>query len=193
MKKTAVLMLSLIFVLSAMTACNNTEEANVTSGTESTQKNIWSNKIMEYEVDDLYLNKIDLGQKISQNKLTMINYWATFCGPCIEEMPTLAKLEEKYKDSGFEIIGLTSDIADPMSGEYDKSLINEAKSIVKKTGVNYPVYISSKEVVDDASLQVVPTTIFVDSMGNTVGETVFGSNDEASWDNIIKENLEKVQ
>lgn len=48
----------------------------------------------------------------SNNKITMVNIWGTFCGPCIREMPDLAKLSQEYKSKGVEIIGIPIDIAD---------------------------------------------------------------------------------
>ena len=63
-------------------------------------------------------NSIDLdGNEISSelysnNKITMVNIWGTFCGPCIREMPDLAKLNQEYKSKGVEIIGIPIDIAD---------------------------------------------------------------------------------
>ena len=63
-------------------------------------------------------NSIDLdGNEISSelysnNKITMVNIWGTFCGPCIREMPDLAKLSQEYKSKGVEIIGIPIDIAD---------------------------------------------------------------------------------
>ena len=61
----------------------------------------------------------------SNNKLTMINIWGTFCGPCIREMPGLAKLSEENKAKGVEIIGIPIDIIDDW-GKLDKSLKADA-------------------------------------------------------------------
>ena len=54
------------------------------------------------------------GEKVTeeifqQADLTMVNIWATFCGPCIQEMPDLAQLSEEYQDKGVQIIGLIGD------------------------------------------------------------------------------------
>ena len=43
-------------------------------------------------------------------KLTMVNIWATYCGPCIQEMPELAELAREYEDRGVQIVGLLSDV-----------------------------------------------------------------------------------
>ena len=57
-----------------------------------------------FESTDLDGNKIT-SDIYSNNKITMINIWGTFCGPCIREMPELAQLSEEYKSKGVEIIG----------------------------------------------------------------------------------------
>ena len=44
-----------------------------------------------------------------KGKVVLVNLWATWCGPCIAEMPHLNEMQEKYRDKGFEIIGLNTD------------------------------------------------------------------------------------
>ena len=58
-----------------------------------------------FTTEDLDGNKIT-NELFADNKITMINIWGTFCGPCIREMPELAKLSEDYKSKGVEIIGI---------------------------------------------------------------------------------------
>ena len=48
----------------------------------------------------------------AENKVTMLNIWGTFCGPCIREMPDLAKLNKENKDKNFEVVGIIIDILD---------------------------------------------------------------------------------
>ena len=146
-------------------------------------------EIMEMEVMDLAKNPVKLGSLISGNKVTMLNFWGTFCGPCIGEMPDLGDLERKYKDQGFEILGLTSDIVD-YQGNMDEDLIGEAEDIVADTGVTYPILITSKELMDYTQLMAFPTTYFVDAQGNMLREPVVGSQSQETWEKIITELLE---
>ena len=146
-------------------------------------------EIMEMEVMDLAKNPVKLGSLISGNKVTMLNFWGTFCGPCIGEMPDLGDLERKYKDQGFEILGLTSDIVD-YQGNMDEDLIGEAEDIVADTGVTYPILITSKELMDYTQLMAFPTTYFVDAQGNMLRDPVVGSQSKESWEKIITELLE---
>lgn len=146
-------------------------------------------EIMKMEVMDLSKNPVQLGSLISGNKVTMLNFWGTFCGPCIGEMPGLGDLERKYKDQGFEILGLTSDIVD-YQGNIDEDLIGEAEDIAADTGVTYPILITSMELMEYTQLVAFPTTYFVDAQGNMLREPVVGSQSQETWEKIIKELLE---
>ena len=146
-------------------------------------------EIMEMEVMDLAKNPVKLGSLISGNKVTMLNFWGTFCGPCIGEMPDLGDLERKYKDQGFEILGLTSDIVD-YQGNMDEDLIGEAEDIAADTGVTYPILITSMELMEYTQLVAFPTTYFVDAQGNMLRGPVVGSQSQETWEKIITELLE---
>lgn len=149
-------------------------------------------EIMGLVAADLDKNDVRLGDMISGNKLTMINYWGTFCGPCIGEMPYLAELEKEYKDQGFEIIGLTCDIALP-DGSYDDEAIEDARDIMNSTGVDYPILIATEEINDFINSEYVPCTFFVDSNGNRIGDEIVGSQEKDDWEQTIKDKLSSVQ
>ena len=146
-------------------------------------------EIMKMEVMDLSKNPVKLGSLISGNKVTMLNFWGTFCGPCIGEMPDLGDLERKYKDQGFEILGLTSDIVD-YQGNIDEDLIGEAEDIAADTGVTYPILITSMELMEYTQLVAFPTTYFVDAQGNMLRGPVVESQSQETWEKIITELLE---
>ncbi len=113
--------------------------------------------LMEMPVFDLSEKEVRLGDMIAQNKVTMLNFWGTFCGPCIREMPDLGELEREYKDRGFEILGLTSDIVDG-SGAIQKALVEDAEGIIADTKITYPVLITSRELLEYGEITVLPTT-----------------------------------
>ena len=148
--------------------------------------------ILQFTAEDLDHNKVSLRELASSNKVTMINFWATFCGPCIREMPDLGDLERKYKDSGFEIIGLTGDVVD-QNGNCYEDVIDDARYIIQETGVTYPVLIADNDMMDYVELVAFPTTIFVDARGNLLTEPIVGSQDEAKWDKIIRTLLDKTE
>ncbi|MDE7429649.1 MAG: TlpA family protein disulfide reductase, partial [Lachnospiraceae bacterium] len=69
----------------------------------------------------------------SEAKLTMINVWATYCNPCLSEMPGLGELAGEYEPGEFQIIGIISDV---MEGA-DAEPISLAADLIEQTGADY--------------------------------------------------------
>ena len=126
----------------------------------------------------------------SDYSLTLVNIWATFCSPCIGEMPDLAQLNEDYADQGFQVVGIVADVQ-----EGDEAGLATALSIVEQTNANY-LHILASESLGEAklnSVQYVPETIFVDAQGNQVGESYVGAKDYDDWSEIIETLLAEVE
>lgn len=201
MKKTAAILLIATLSLGLITGCGNSEQ-QAQSGAETAQPEASQDTartteaaapedgIINYTVKDLDLNDVALADYVKGNKVTMINFWGTFCGPCISEMPDLGEIERKYKDKGFDIVGLTTDVADPQ-GNYDESVIDDARSIIEDTGITYPVLVAPVQLMEDIGLQYVPTTYFLDSEGNVLGSAEIGSKSSTEWENVIDGYLSK--
>lgn len=147
----------------------------------------------EFEASDLEGNAVtqDL---FAEHDLTMINIWATFCGPCISEMPELGALSEEYKDKGVQIVGLCIDVAG-VDGAVNESQLEEAKRIVEETGASYLHIIPGETLATSLMMQVqaVPTTVFVDKEGKQVGMGVMGARDKDTWSAMIQELLDSVR
>ncbi len=122
-------------------------------------------------------------------KVIMLNYWGTFCGPCIEEMVDLGELERTYKDQGFEIVGVTMDVIND-DGGYDDGLLDEAKDIVADTEVGYPVVIAGLDLVNDLQVYAYPTTIFVDGEGNQISDRLEGARSADDWEDVLRQYME---
>jgi thiol-disulfide isomerase/thioredoxin len=120
-------------------------------------------------------------------KLTMINIWATFCSPCLGEMPELGQLAEENRSRGVQIVGIVSDI-------YSDDDLDTARSLVAQTGASYLHLVPSADLYSAVlnQVQYVPTTVFVDSHGTVVGQTYVGAKSEADWQDIIDDLLESI-
>jgi cytochrome c biogenesis protein CcmG/thiol:disulfide interchange protein DsbE len=92
-------------------------------------------------------------------KVLLVNFWATTCPPCREEIPSLMRLQEKYKDKGFSVIGISM----------DEGGRREVSKFIGKLGVNYPVFIGNAKIGRGfGGIMWVPVTVFVDREGNLV-------------------------
>lgn len=135
------------------------------------------------------------GDIFAEAKLTMVNVWGTFCGPCIEEMPDLAKLHEDYADRGFQIFGIISDVTSRDGEKVDSKNVDKAREIIATAGVGYKNAVLTENVYNLCVKDVigVPTSYFVDSDGNQVGKAYIGARDYDEWAEIIESLLEEVQ
>ncbi len=133
------------------------------------------------------LKSIPDGKQVSlaslRGKAVLLNFWATWCGPCKIEMPWLVDLQKKYGPQGLQIVGVAMDDAD------DK----EIGDFAHKMGVNYVVLKGSEKVGDlYGGVDRLPLTYYVDRSGKIVDETV-GLVSESIIENNIKLALGPAQ
>ena len=125
------------------------------------------------------------------NKVTMVNVWGTFCGPCINEMPDLGKISEDYKDKGVRVIGVICDTYDYAKNENLPETVQSAKNIVAETGASY-THILHSASLNKAKLDTiysVPTTYFLDEDGAIIGSEYVGARSYKQWCQIIDSML----
>ncbi|HXW10188.1 MAG TPA: TlpA disulfide reductase family protein [Steroidobacteraceae bacterium] len=88
--------------------------------------------------------------------VVMINFWASWCGPCRQEMPLLAQLQAKYEPLGFRLLGIN---VEPDS--------REALAWLEGVPVTFPIlFDTASEVAGRFGVQGMPSTVFVDRAGN---------------------------
>lgn len=126
---------------------------------------------ISFETTDLEGNPVKSESLFAQNKVTMINIWATSCGPCIGELPELEKLNREFNEKGGAVIGLLDDV--PLD---NNKYLDEAQSIVKDAGVTF-LNIRAWDGYGDVLSKVgTPTSYFVDSQGKIIGEPILGAD-----------------
>ena len=146
----------------------------------------------EFTATDLAGNEVT--QSVFEgHPVTMVNVWATFCGPCLREMPDLGALHQEFSEQGFQILGIVTDVQAP-DGSISQEQVDLAAQIAEETGASYLHLLPSEDLIACLLWQVssVPTTIFVDETGALIGKGYLGSRDAAAWRSIIEEKLEAV-
>jgi peroxiredoxin len=90
-----------------------------------------------------------------RGRVVMVNFWATWCGPCRQEMPQLNRLYEKYRASGFVLLGVNVD---------DDA--RKAADLAAKLGVRFPVLLDTDKAVSKRyDLATMPSTVIIDRDG----------------------------
>jgi peroxiredoxin len=112
---------------------------------------------------------VDLnGKKVSladyKGHPVVLNFWATYCGPCKLEMPWFQDLQNKYKDKGLVVLGLDQD---------DGMEVKEVAAASKRVGVTYPILMPDDKVSKSYQLSdYIPETFYVDKSGKIVEQTI---------------------
>ena len=91
-----------------------------------------------------------------KGRIIMLNFWATWCGPCTEEIPYLNKIHDSLNPYDFELLGINLDV--------DQS---KAIHLANKLNVNFPILFDvEKDVSKSFSIDAMPTTIIIDRSGD---------------------------
>lgn len=154
---------------------------NIVYSKPLTPEEMNSGIVLDFTTTDFDGNTVSSKDLFAENKITMVNCWASWCGPCIAELPELDKLSKEFEEKGGAVVGLLIDGSNPDG-------LKDAKDIVSEAGVEYLNIIDWPELQDVLSIQFVPTTIFVDSTGTIVGETVIGA-EIAKYSGIMNDLL----
>lgn len=173
MKKISALCLAGILCL-GLWACSSSEDSSSSdsSGTtkQETSENGFPVNMPEFSTTDMDGNKVT-NDTFADYDLTVVNFWATYCNPCIDELPELAEWKKELPNN-VNLIGLLVDVDEKGSDQYKL-----AEKIIKETGADYQHLIATEEFDDRISNLVgVPTTFFVDSTGKIIGEPFAGAD-----------------
>lgn len=141
-----------------------------------------------FEGQDMEGNAIS-SEIFAASRLTMINVWATYCNPCLREMPELGELAREYDAEDFQLLGIVSDV---MEGQ-DEEDLEFAASLIEETGADYPHLLLNESLYQGLLMNVtaVPTTFFLDKDG-VVLDVVVGAMDKSAWKEKIDGLLEEL-
>lgn len=109
-----------------------------------------------------------------KGKIIVVNFFASWCPPCVDETPDFVKVYNEYKDKDFVIIGISADD--------DK---NAVLKFINKFGINYPVYLSDKAIEKKYMVSKYPTTFVYDKNGK-LADIITGMVDGAHLKQIAE-------
>ena len=144
-----------------------------------------ADKKLDLRKSQLYLKTLDgaatkLGPYAGA-KVTLVNLWATWCGPCREELPALDKIHNKYKAKGFAVVGVD---------------VDEPAAVVKKfladRKLTYPILLSTpdKTVPSLGNLEGLPTSLLLDETGDVL-EVLVGGIEIPHLEESVKAQIAK--
>jgi thiol-disulfide isomerase/thioredoxin len=133
----------LIFIVVCLASFNATAVSQVISG-----------KAPDFTLSSNQGNNLRLEELRGQ--VVLLNFWASWCGPCRQEMPILDELHKRYERAGFKVLGVN---VEPDSAE--------ANRLLKKIPVTFPILYDTDSTVSKLyDVQAMPTTVLIDRDGN---------------------------
>lgn len=134
-----------------------------------------------FTLKDLDGNDVSLSD--FEGKLVILDFWATWCPPCVMEIPHFIELYEQYKDRGFAMVGIS----------LDREGIDVVRAFAQKHDMNYPILMSDGQVAQAyGGINSIPTTFILDSAGN-IRRKYVGYRDKSVFEADIKEFLPKPE
>lgn len=196
--KKKILILGMALMLAAgISACNTSSKTSSSEATTTESKQADAkaedSKQAESDKEDKkfpeFTAKTVSGEDISSDlfkdsKLTVVNVWGSWCGPCVQEIPELQKLYESMKDKDVNVIGLAQDAGTDLDA---------VKEIIDKNKVTYQNIVPEGATEDFVmSIMAFPTTFFVDSDRNIVG-VIQGNRNLEAFTAAVEGVLEKLK
>ena len=192
MKKLTILSATLLSSTLILSACSSTSEKKEETNKQTTTSSTSENKAI-HAFDFTAMDKDGKTVKLSdfKGKKVYINMWASWCGPCMREIPELEKTYQKLKDNK-DIVFLS--MTSPNDSEFkNQSPQDKGKDVIlnkaKELGVTYPVLFDVNDrFIINYAIRSFPTHIFINSDG-TIGNRIAGAVTEES----LTKEIEKLK
>lgn len=155
------------------------EEETSEEASEESQDTEESSEQVAYN-NDFNLQDID-GNTVSlsnyQGKIVVLNFFSTWCGPCIAEIPDFVEVYNQYKNKNIQFVGVSLD-----------SDMGALKQFISENKMNYPVVVDDGNVSNIWNIEFIPTTYILDRNGNILTSRI-GQMAKADLVNLIEENI----
>lgn len=123
--------------------------------------------------------------------LTLVNVFATWCSPCVQEIPELEELRQEYAEKGIKlgVVGVVMDTK--TSGGTDEGAVERAVALREKSGAKFPFLLPDDGNMNGrlTGIQSYPETFFVDKDGKIVSEPYVGARSKEEWAKIVEQEF----
>jgi thiol-disulfide isomerase/thioredoxin len=140
-----------------------------------------NDRVAATEIDANFLNSPNLNLAQLKGKVVLLDFWATWCGPCRMELPSFVKLYPQYHPKGLEMIGLSVEAPSSQPAGYFADFL-------KKFSINYPVGFASQNTQKAYGIESIPATFFIDKTGK-VAMAFVGTHSEEDITGVIEKLL----
>ncbi len=115
-----------------------------------------------------------------RGKVVLVNFWASWCGPCRQEMPVLDQIHKRYSGAGFAVLGVNVEAAG-----------SKARQVATRTGVSFPLLFDEDQQVSEAyAIETMPYSVLIDRAGKVrYIHKGYKPGDEGKYIDVLKSLL----
>jgi cytochrome c-type biogenesis protein len=129
---------------------------------------------VNFTITDLDGKTVEFSQY--RGKTVLLNIWATWCGPCLKEIPDLKEIHRDYKDKGVVVLGVLLDSESPEAAK---------PIVIDQLKIDYPTWYGNDDFAKQFGIQAFPTTVIIDKNGKVVSQNL-GLQNKERFLNLLK-------
>lgn len=148
------------------TIANSPEAQHLLENLEAKARTSEGNKYVDVAIQQEDSTLVKLSDYIVPGRFTLIDFWASWCTPCREEIPNLIEIAKQYKAAGLDVVGVAVN---------DRT--EATQKAIKELGINYPVILNGgKEIIDAYGIVGIPCILLIDPQGTIIARDLRGDN-----------------
>jgi peroxiredoxin len=161
--------------------CKDSSETELASPTGIGELHTEGRQIPSFNLPSLQSGDTFISSDSFQGKVVLVSFFASWCRSCLEEIPLLKKLQNRFSDQGFSLIAMAIDHENKVG----------LKNLIQKRNINYPVLLADEAVKNDfGGIAILPTMFLVDREGKLL-KKYSGHIERESLVQDIKQNLRR--